>query len=248
MNSHRRAVLAAVAAAGAAIAQSLTPGSARAQTPAPSGGPADGPSNDHTAFQLSPNADPFELFTEWLAEAKRAGEPLPIAMTLATVGIDGSPDARMMLHQGVQDGAFLFTTFANSSKGKELRSNPKAALVFYWNANGRQVRVRGDVRHLAGPDLDFAWRQKRPSRPLKLRDLAWRQSDVFDTAETLEARLAQTDANYPQDVPRGDWTGYLLTPRSIEFFLPHPRTLLHERLIFKRTGKTMAWRTERLVP
>jgi pyridoxamine 5'-phosphate oxidase len=243
MGASRRDIFAIAAAFAAGLGQILTPSSGRAAA-----APAAGPSLDeHTEFVLSPSVDPLQLFAEWLAQAKKDGEPLPIAMTLATSDPDGLPDVRMMLHQEVRNGSFLFTSFAGSAKSKELRRNPKAALLFYWNANGRQIRVRGDVRPLSPADVNEAWPKKRSGRANLLRDWAWPQSEVFKDAAELEGRLRQADTKFPGEVPRRDWTGWLLKPRSIEFFLPHPRTLLHERLLFTSNGRG-GWRTERLVP
>jgi pyridoxamine 5'-phosphate oxidase len=64
--------------------------------------------------------------------------------------------------------------------------------------------------------------------------------------DALEARLADTDARYPDAVPRpAHWGGYRVAPRYWEFWQGGPQRL-HDRLAFTADGD--AWRTERLAP
>lgn len=260
MKSRREFLAVASGAAMAAGTELLIAGSAAAQPAAPppggnAGGAArpagagrPGLSNEHTEFVLSPSADPYELFAQWYQEAKDAGEGNVNAMTLATVDASGLPNARMMLHQEVMAGNFLFTSFANSTKGKELKRNSKVALVFYWDKLGRQIRVRGTTRQMTKAEIDERWNARRSARDLRLRDLAWSQSEVFATAEELEQKLSEMQKRYPNEVPRHDWTGWQVSPLSIEFFYPHRKTLLHERLRFSRRNAKADWVAQRIVP
>jgi len=248
--SNRRQFLEAATGAGASvvIAQLLAPNIATAQPAAAPVTPSAGPLNEHTEFVMSTSADPYELFAQWYQEAKDAGEPNINTMVLATVDSAGRPDARVMMHQEIQDGAFLFQSFANSAKGKQLKADPNAALVFYWVKLGRQVRVRGVARELSKAEADARYDAKRRSRLLRLRDQAWHQSEVYNTAEELEQKLVEADRRYPGEVPRSDWTAWLISPLSIEFFYPHQKTVLNERLRFVRKHSKDAWKAERLVP
>lgn len=261
MKSRREFLAVASGAAMAAGTELLIPASVTAQPAAPpldgsagdgaarpAGAGRPGLSSEHTEFVLSPSADPYQLFAQWYQEAKDAGEGNVNAMTLATVDASGLPNARTMLHQEVTGGDFLFTSFANSAKGKELKRNSKVALVFYWNKLGRQIRVRGSARQMTKAEADERWNAKRSARDLRLRDLAWPQSEVFATADELERKLSETAKRYPNEVPRHDWTGWLISPLSIEFFYPHSKTLLHERLRFFRKNAKASWVAQRIVP
>ena len=84
-------------------------------------------------------ADPIALFRRWYREAASAGAPQPEAMTLATAGAGGMPSARMVLFKGLEDGAFLFYSNYESSKGRDLAANRRAALVFFWSVTRHQV-------------------------------------------------------------------------------------------------------------
>ncbi|TMH39635.1 MAG: pyridoxamine 5'-phosphate oxidase, partial [Betaproteobacteria bacterium] len=46
--------------------------------------------------------DPIRQFERWFEDALRARLPLPNAMTLATVGADGAPSARVVLLKGIE--------------------------------------------------------------------------------------------------------------------------------------------------
>jgi pyridoxamine 5'-phosphate oxidase len=82
----------------------------------------------------------------WLREATAsAGTRNPNSMTLATVGPDGQPSARVVLcKQFVPDPGYLvFYTNYKSRKGRELAQNPKVAATFYWDNLGLQIRLEG---------------------------------------------------------------------------------------------------------
>ena len=90
--------------------------------------------------------DPIGQFDQWFHEAQDAGVPEVTAMTLATAGRDGMPNARIVLMKGYSELGFMFYTNYESEKGRELADNPNAALVFFWPQCERQVRITGTVQ------------------------------------------------------------------------------------------------------
>ena len=94
-------------------------------------------------------ADPAELFRQWLDEARAAGVPQPNACSLATADVLGRPSSRMLILKDIDDDGWHFATSRESRKGQELAANPHAALNFYWQQQGRQVRVAGSVVELS---------------------------------------------------------------------------------------------------
>ena len=98
--------------------------------------------------------DPFEQFEHWLRDAIDANLPLPNAMTLATVGAQGTPDARAVLLKGIDGGGFVFYTNYLSRKGRQLDANRAACLVFLWSAIERQVRIEGNVEKVSAGESD----------------------------------------------------------------------------------------------
>ena len=102
-------------------------------------------------------ADPAELFRLWLAEALVAGVPQPNACSLATADADGRPSCRMLILKDIDDDGWHFATSRASRKGRELAGNPQAALNFYWQQQGRQVRVAGGVVELSAEASVSDW-------------------------------------------------------------------------------------------
>ncbi len=191
--------------------------------------------------------NPIELFMAWIGVARGSGAILePNAMTLATVGPDGRPAARMVLLKEVEgDGSFVFFTNRESRKGGDLRSHPHAALVFWWEPLERQVRVEGVVTETT-PEETAAYFRTRP-RESRIGAWASQQSAEIADRAALEARFAAADAAHPgDDVPVPPWWGgYRVAPAAIEFW--QGRTgRLHDRLRFSREGAT--WSRARLQP
>ena len=80
----------------------------------------------------------------------------------------------------------------------------------------------------------------------QLSALASRQSEPLDSREALEARFAELDALYPDEVPRPPhWGGFRLMPETYEFW-QHRDNRLHDRLRYRRDAG--GWVTERLSP
>lgn len=176
--------------------------------------------------------DPFAQFARWFDEAVAARVPEPNAMTLATVGSDGRPAARIVLLKGVDARGFVFYTNYHSRKGRELVAGAPVALLFHWVELERQVRVEGRAARVepAVADAYFA------SRPHASRVGAWAspQSAVVASREALERSYAEAAARFGEHVPRPPhWGGYRVAPDTIEFWTDRPHRL-HERRLFTR--------------
>jgi len=190
-------------------------------------------------------ADPIAMFEAWLREAGEREPNDPNAMTLATVDADGAPDARMVLLKDVDARGFVFYTNTDSAKGRQLAAHPGAALVFHWKSLRRSVRVRGDIEPVSAAEADayFATRAKSAQIGAWASD----QSRPMPDAHALERRVAEFGVKYGLgQTPRPPhWSGYRLTPRTIEFWRDRPFRL-HERTVFTRAAG--GWTTQRLFP
>jgi len=190
-------------------------------------------------------ADPFLLLERWVAQALRRGGPEPAAMTLATADRRGRPRARMVLFRAADQDGVTFYTNLESAKARELAARPDAALVVWWPALHRQVRIEGRVRLLRAAEAD-AYFARRP-RGAQLGAWASPQSRVLRSRAALDTRRARFAARFAGvAVPRPPhWGGYRLQPRLIEFWQGRPDRL-HDRLRYSLAAGR--WRRVRLAP
>ena len=191
------------------------------------------------------DADPLEQFRRWFGEAGETEIRAPEAMALATASATGAPSVRMVLLKSVDEHGFVFFTGYASRKAGELDSNPRAALLFYWDPLGRQVRVEGGIDRVGDAESD-AYFATRP-RGAQLAAIASRQSSVLSDREDLDSRVGELDAQHAgSDVPRPlHWGGYRLVPDTYEFW-QHRDDRLHDRLRYQREGR--GWKLQRLAP
>lgn len=208
-------------------------------------------------------ADPWPTLQSWLDDARRAvTTPNHNAMTLATVGTDGHPSARVVLCKIVRPdpGYVVFFTNYESRKSEELEGTPFAAACFHWDVLGRQIRIEGPVTRSPDDESDdyFA------SRSAEARLGAWasRQSRPISSREALLEQVveAMSSLNIPPseivrgtaDVPRPPfWGGWRLWASRIELWVNGPQRV-HDRAIWTRAiepqGEAGPWSATRLQP
>jgi pyridoxamine 5'-phosphate oxidase len=194
---------------------------------------------------LSP--DPFEQFARWY-ETAAAEVPLADAMTLATSGADGAPDARMVLLKGHGPDGFRFFTNYESAKAGQIAADPRGALILYWREHDRQVRARGPIERLPAADSDAYFAAR--GRDSRLGAWASPQSRVLGDRAELDARLAALEERFAgeAEVPRPEfWGGFVLRPATIEFWQGQ-QARLHDRFLYTREAGDGGWRIERLAP
>ncbi len=191
--------------------------------------------------------EPFRLFSAWFEEAV-TGEPSdPTAMALATVGVDGMPNVRMVLLKGVDHGGFVFYTNLDSQKGRELAGHPQAALSFHWKSLRRQVRIRGVVERVTDAEAD-AYFATRP-RGAQIGAWASKQSAPLESRLAFEKAVAvETAKRGLGTVPRPPrWSGFRVVPSVMEFWHDRPFRL-HDRVEFRRAAPDQSWAKTRLYP
>jgi pyridoxamine 5'-phosphate oxidase len=202
---------------------------------------------DYTGPRLDPadvGDDPIAEVRRWFGEASPS-EPQANAVTLATVGADGRPSARVVLVQEIDARGFAFYTNYESRKGRELDARPDAALVYFWPSVHRQVRVEGRVERLT-PEESDRYFAKRP-RGSQIGAVASPQSEVIADREGLERAVAELDARYAGAAPPrpAHWGGYRLVPDVVELWQGQT-SRLHDRVRYRLDGGR--WIKERLAP
>ena len=195
-----------------------------------------------------PVQNPLSRFNRLYAQAQQVDRsilPEPNAMSLATVGMSGNPSVRIVLMKDVDERGFVFYTNLDGRKGRELRTNPVAAICFHWPVLEVQVRAEGSISMVSDEEADSYF----ATRPRESQIGAWAsiQSQPIEHANDLATRIAEYDAQFNgSEVPRPPfWSGFRLRPDKIEFWRARPGRL-HERHLYTRSGES--WTMETLYP
>lgn len=172
-------------------------------------------------------ADPIELFGQWLSQARKTEVPPAEAnsMALATVDSQGHAHCRILLLKGFSAEGFFFFCNYQSAKGQELASNPHAAMTFFWPGLERQVRIEGPVMR-ADTQLSDDYFDARPAAS-QLGAWASPQSQPLAHRSELEGRLREVTERFAGRQP------------------PRPDRL-HDRLDYRLHAGT--WQHTRLAP
>lgn len=192
------------------------------------------------------SVSPFEQFKHWFDEAVSSQILEPNAMTLATVGANGRPSARIVLLKGFDERGFVFFTNYESRKGNEMAQYPNAALLFCWLELERQIRIEGKIEKISREDSEAYF----VSRPKGSQIGAWvsPQSQVISDRSVLEKKQADLEEEYKDasvlPLPP-NWGGYLLRPDYFEFWQGR-ESRLHDRIAYEQADA--AWTISRLAP
>lgn len=190
--------------------------------------------------------DPIQQFLKWFDEALKAEVTEVNAMSLATINQQHRPSCRIVLLKGVEHSKFCFYTNYQSTKGKDLDTNPACALTFFWPELERQVRIEGVATRVA-ESLSDAYFQSRP-RGSQIGAWSSPQSTIIEDSSLLQERVKQIEERFKnqEPLPRPkQWGGYEVAPFLIEFWQGRPNRL-HDRVVYTRVENE--WKINLLAP
>jgi pyridoxamine 5'-phosphate oxidase len=204
---------------------------------------------DYTLHALNEDevtASPFIQFEKWWHDANQSSIDEVNAMTLATAGSDGQPDARTVLLKAFDESGFVFFTNYDSHKGKQLEENPKCSLLIFWRELERQVRIIGTAEKISVKESIEYY----DSRPDGSKIGAWASPQSLVVAG--KGWLHETFNYYAERFKHGKipkpphWGGYRVKPSKIEFWQGRP-SRMHDRILYTHTWENN-WTIERLAP
>jgi pyridoxamine 5'-phosphate oxidase len=195
--------------------------------------------------EKSVNPDPFLQFDKWFREHLTSGIDNPNAFSLATASRGGDVSVRTVLLKEYTGEGFVFFTNYLSKKGKQLASNNRVAMLFYWPEKGRQVRIEGIAGKIsAGESYKYF-----SSRPRESRTSAWasEQSSPIPDKDFLLRRFKEfRDKFSGKSIPLPpQWGGFRIIPAWFEFW-QDGRHRLHDRITY--TASDDGWIIGRLSP
>lgn len=195
---------------------------------------------------MTPTPLPDDVLNEFRNRYQEADKHLDAgAMTLATADSEGRISVRTMTVRVFDEHGFVFLSCNTSRKGRDLATNPTAALCVYWPPLKLQVTANGTVAPLDNAQSDHYWGNR--SRENQLAAWASQQSQEVTSSDQLVARLeALKQQHRGSHIPRPhNWQAYRLAPDRIEFWQVGWQRLHDRTCHYLDNG---VWKTMQLQP
>ena len=174
-------------------------------------------------------SDPMKTFTAWFEHARTCGlVTTPEAVVLSTAHLpSGRISSRtVLMKQADLRGFVIYSNWETSKKSRDIASNPRAALNFWWERLERQVRVEGSTERLSEEESQI-YASTRP-RHSQLGAWASPQSQTIRDREELIDRVEEIEGRFEEvetiPVPPF-WGGLRIVPDVVEFWQGLPSLL-----------------------
>ena len=189
--------------------------------------------------------NPLKQFEQWINDALDAKVNEPTAMSIATFGLDGFPDSRIVLLKDYGENGLTFFTNYNSNKGKSLAKNPAVGLHFFWPELERQIRISGFAEKTSD-DISDRYFYSRPVLS-QIAAVVSNQSTKIPSRELLQNLFNSEKEKSAIDIIKRpiNWGGFLVKPVKFEFWQGR-ESRLHDRILYEKMENE--WIISRLAP
>ena len=192
--------------------------------------------------------NPWEGFKMWLSDAQNTRLLNFNALTFSTADLQGKVTSRtVLLKDFSKEHGFIFYTNLNSCKGQALQANPFGAMLFYWDALQKQVKIEGKCSLLSATQTSKYFECR--ARQSQLGAWASNQSQPLKNRAELLARYRYFETKFKEEkqIPLPNyWRGIALQPTELEFWQGGEFRLHHRlRFFFDANGK---WHSKILAP
>ncbi|KAH7275670.1 pyridoxamine-phosphate oxidase [Fusarium solani] len=205
------------------------------------------------------STSPIPQFHEWFSRAQKpdSGVAHPEACTLSTASLpSGRVSSRTVYLKELDPRGFvIYTNLGTSRKSADMESNPRAALLFFWEALQQQVHVEGKVERITREESQTYYDTR--ARGSRIGAWASRQSQVLepqgegdDGREQLQEWYKEVEERFEgqEEIPVPEfWGGVRIIPDRMEFWQGR-ESRLHDRFVYEREGEADEWTLKRLSP
>jgi pyridoxamine 5'-phosphate oxidase len=163
---------------------------------------------------------PLDLLNRWLSEEQQQGAPNPQQAVLATATTSAVPHGRVVAIREITNQGLVFFTQRGTRKVTELEENPRAAMIFWFELNQRQVLIEGTVTPLAHDENVRYWQSYPREAQVRFMSYAPTSAQPITSKQVLEAIKKQIEQDY-QQIPlpmSAYYYGFLLQPERMVFY------------------------------